>query len=496
MSEFLAAPAPETLPARVLRVGINSGIYALTTLLTGGLQFLLVPLYTRYLKTADYGILAVAATVQLLIGIVLGLGLTSAVGRFYYDAKTRAELGTLCGTLLFFLLLVPGACVFALDRAGMHGALEIFAEVPFHPYLRLVLWSAYLSLFVTLPIGIYTSAQRPLAVLLVTVASAAATIGFTLYYVVGRGEGAIGNLKGSLIGNGISAVISIALLWQMAPLRFSGGILRGALLYALPFVPHAFANLVISQSDRFVLQRFIPVGVLGLYSLAGQVAFAVAAAVTAVNSASGATLLKLLKAGDHEHIPPLGTYAFLAMAAASLCVSLLGGDAIRAFTPERFHGAASFLPWLALGYGFLGAYFIWSLGTWFSMRTSLVPLLTGLAGALNLGLNLWLVPRYGARAAAVNMAIGYGALALLHGALAHKLHPIPWEYARWARILCAAALCYGAGVVFSPASLLAEAALRCAVVLVLFPLVLVALGFLLPAEKQALIALLRGRRGR
>ena len=52
------------------------------------------------------------------------------------------------------------------------------------------------------------------------------------------------------------------------------------------------------------------------------------------------------------------------------------------------------------------------------------------AGAVNIGLNLWLIPRYGAIAAAWSTLGAYAMLLLLTWWSAERVHPFPYEYRR------------------------------------------------------------------
>ena len=44
--------------------------YGLGDLLTKAIAFLLIPVYTRYLSTGDYGILGIASTITAVLGII------------------------------------------------------------------------------------------------------------------------------------------------------------------------------------------------------------------------------------------------------------------------------------------------------------------------------------------------------------------------------------------------------------------------------------------
>jgi len=68
----------------IKRISKNSLGFTLGFLLTQAISFFLLPIYTRYLTTADYGIISLAAVISSVISIIFFFGMRSAISRFYY----------------------------------------------------------------------------------------------------------------------------------------------------------------------------------------------------------------------------------------------------------------------------------------------------------------------------------------------------------------------------------------------------------------------------
>ena len=87
----------------------HSAIYGLGLILTRLASVILLPLYTRHLSPADYGILSV---IDLAIGVLALLaagGLSGTVNRFHFDQKTGGDRHSLwcTGMTMLLLLAVP-----------------------------------------------------------------------------------------------------------------------------------------------------------------------------------------------------------------------------------------------------------------------------------------------------------------------------------------------------------------------------------------------------
>jgi len=74
------------LSGQLKRLGKHSAIYGLGGLVSRILAVLLLPLYTHYLSTSDYGQIETLIALVTVLTIVLQFGIGSAFFRFYFDA--------------------------------------------------------------------------------------------------------------------------------------------------------------------------------------------------------------------------------------------------------------------------------------------------------------------------------------------------------------------------------------------------------------------------
>jgi hypothetical protein len=88
-------------------------------------------------------------------------------------------------------------------------------------------------------------------------------------------------------------------------------------------------------------------------------------------------------------------------------------DLIALFTAPAFHAAYRVAPWIIGGQLFTSLCYIPANFLLLKKKTRLLPLVTVLAGAANVGLNLWLAPHYGTMAAAWVTFLCYGLMLIL-----------------------------------------------------------------------------------
>ena len=460
-----------SLGVELKRLASSSVVLLLPTIVARGLNFLLMPVYTRVMTPADYGITGLASTLTPLLSTVLGLGVHVAINRMHFQYKDPEERSRMQGTLMVFLVIAPLIATIALHLVGVAGGLEIFKSVTFQEHLVLVLWAGYLGIFPNIVTNLYVVREQSGRAAVLNVFNIVALVVCTLVFVVGLRQGAVGQLRATLIASAVTAVVSILVTLSNTGVHFYRPDLVRALIFGLPLVPHQIADWGLAASDRVILERFVDKSALGIYSLGYT--FGVIAAVVhgAVNRAFYPIIQrKLTDDPQHPDVPRLGTAALGAVTVVCLGVALLSREAIEILTPPQFHAASDIAPWIVLGGVFQSMYQIWSQGTLYSGKTAGIPLMTGLAAATNIGLNLWLVPKFGIVAAAWTTVLAYLILALAHGLLSQRNHAISWQYGRWIMLIASAVGVYALGQLAREQSWVVRVAINLLLSAVLYPL--------------------------
>jgi O-antigen/teichoic acid export membrane protein len=121
-----------------------------------------------------------------------------------------------------------------------------------------------------------------------------------------------------------------------------------------------------------------------------------------------------------------------------------------------------------------------AIGVGRARRTGFNWVVTGIAAALNIALNLALIPRYGMLGAAIATVAAYALMFVGMTLNAQRVYRVPYQWRRVVTVVAAAVALTLLGKGF-------DVSLPVAVVLVAaYPLVLALLGFYLPAERARL----------
>jgi O-antigen/teichoic acid export membrane protein len=255
--------------------------------------------------------------------------------------------------------------------------------------------------------------------------------------------------------------------------------------FGLPLVPSAVALWLTNFADRFFLIKLTSAHEVGLYSIGVRVASAIVLLLTAFRLAWPAFAYSIEDDREAKR-----TYSFVLTYVVFVCcwlslgLGLLAPWILRLITTKPFYPAENVVAPLAFGVAAFAGYVVVQIGTGRARRTRMNWVVTGIAAALNIALNIALIPSYGRMGAAVATLISYAVLFVFMAWRAHAVFPVPYQWRRVATVaLAAVALTVLGKAVDAP--LAVALALTAA-----YPLLLALLGFYLPAERRRLRRLL------
>jgi O-antigen/teichoic acid export membrane protein len=474
--------------AKLKRLASQSAVYTVGGALAPSLSFLLLPLYTRVLTLEDYGVLNVVAPVYSLLSIFLTLGLEGALMRFYFDYdKDPGRLRTYIGNIAL-LVLGNGLVIALLLTAGGPALFRlILPNTPFNPYLLLTVWNAAISITQILPKALFRAQQKAAAFVAFSLADFLLTTFLIILFVAVLRQGVLGNLRAQILGALVMAVPALWVVARSSRLRPSRADMTRSLAFSLPLLPHLVGNWVLNVSDRLILDSLVSKGQVGLYGLGYQFGL-VMSNVVALGLNNAWVPFFYEHAGDRDNDAMIGrfiTYQVLGMTVFALALGLLSREIIQIMASERYWPAYQVVPFVMLGYYCRFLYLFPVNGIYYVKRTMVIPIATVAAGALNVGLNFWLVPRFGIQAAALDTFLGFAVLLVLVFAIGQKLFPIRYEYGRLARIMLVALALFAGGWWLVSGGVWVRVAIKAGLLLA-FPVALWMTGFLSADERRRL----------
>ncbi len=499
----MSSASPEPSPAvqspplgSARRLFGNAGIYAVGTVAMQGLSAIFTPLLALLLLPAQLGVWSLAGSIFNGLSLLYTLGLQGAITRYYYDHEHQAfEQRRFQATVSTFLLswsLVASALLVAF---GPRLFTRVSGGLPFYPYGVMVVAMCLLSVASLVPKALWQAQEKPQVFVGVELAASAINLVGSLALVALTSIGVLGLFWGRLLSLAIVAVACYAYAARNFGVAMHGRSLREALLFSLPLVPHLLAHWVLAMADRILIERKLGLAQVGVYATAYGIIEWVNLVAMSVNRAWVPQFTRAYADPNQRSFVGRSITLFvLACVAASAGLFVLAPTLIRLFFTEKYQAAAPITPILAAAGAFQGLYYIYVAGLFYYKRNRLVPVITVLGGALNIGLNLLLLPRLGIAGAAWATLGGYLALALGMRWACRLTTRLPFETGRIAKLVAVALGFCAIGLVLDgrvhPAL---ELVLKLALLGSAF-YALVKTGFFEPDEVEKLRRMLRLRR--
>jgi O-antigen/teichoic acid export membrane protein len=402
----------------------GTAAYLLTSTVQRGVSFLLLPIFAIALSPTEFGQIGIVTTVAAAIGAVLGLGLETAIFRSLIRLRDQPdEARVFLNTVGAFGIVAP--IVLAVVVAWPVGAIvEGSFAIP-AVWVALAVLGAGITTSVTATCYAVLRAQERLrAYVLLGLVQLLLNVGLPIWFVLLMDGGVGGWFAASALGAAVVLVVGHLVSRHRYSTIFERRYLWAALAFGIPMIPHAMSHWGLALSDRIVLGSLAPTAEVGVYHVAYQFGLPIALIAAAMAQSAQPLYAEASKENPRtiDELRRLTTYQVLAIAVVALGVTLLGPPVIQLVLPATYAPAGGLIPWIALGTAFYGCYFLpMNAITLVEGRTRWVWVITAIAGAVNVILNLALIPRLGVAAAAINTCIGYAVLLVGVAAYARRI---------------------------------------------------------------------------
>jgi O-antigen/teichoic acid export membrane protein len=470
------------MAAYLKRLVSSLAAYQLADVVSKLIAVLLLPVYTRYIDPAGYGVVELLANGVIFISIVVRFGMIEAFLRYYFSDQDPERRNALVRRAVGFLFIATTLASILL--AG-------FAT----PLSKLVLGHQDTTTFLVAVLGLWSFTNLELAYGLLRVderlrAYATAsltnvflTIASSVVLVVVLHDGA----RGLLLGNyGATTVVLLALWWTMrhrlrprsAPSQRMATLLR----FGLPTVPAEASVYALSIVDRYYVYHDRSPALAGLYSIAIKLAGAVAFIVRAFQYAWPPLAYSITDDAEASRLYGLVTTYYLFVSGwVAAALALLGRWVLRILAAHQYAGAYRALPWVALGWALYGLWVVFLViaGRAKVTTRNFPAALAGLAA--NVVLIVVLVPPLGIAGAGIALCGAYVVMLSVMYMLVRGAFRVQFEWLRLVRLVVVMGGLAAAGDLVLPTHGAVGFITRAAVVL-LIPVVLLATGFAHGAE--------------
>ncbi len=397
----------------------HSAIYGLGQILARIASVLLLPLYTRCLTPADYGVIHVLDLTIGILSLVAAGGVAGTVNRFHFESKADGDRHRLWCTGLMMLLAisVPLVSVAWLARDSV-AAVTLGSGIGAGPdYLSLALLTIVGNLVVQYQYMYLRVLKKSLVYLALTVGALLLQIALNILLIAVWSYGIYGFLIGGLVSAYLQSAILLFVLFRGRSFKVERDLFSRFWSYGYPLIFVSLSTLLMHQADRYLLRQILgDLTQVGLYGLAYQIVQGVnSLVIIPFGSVWHATKYEINDEPERVEIYENFFKGFsLGLSLVLLGVALFAGPIVTILASREFYPAARIIPTLCAGFFFFSLHEFYSIPAYVHKQTRTIARVAMVAAAGNIACNCALIPFLGVNGAAVSTIIGY-ALYSLYG---------------------------------------------------------------------------------
>lgn len=389
--------------------------YTASNLLVKAVGFITIPIFTRLLTKAEYGIynnyLAGLAVMTVVVSLTLEATIISAkrdyaddLDSYVFSMMVLSVISALIWLALANLLPAVFSDLLVLDHKYVNA---LFIYLLFFPVV---------TLFQTWERFTYRYKVTVAVSLILAIGIAVLSVTFTLI-LPNKLDGAIG---GRTLPAIIVGLVLLIWFWRRGT-KLHASYWKYALPIAAPFIPHLLSMTLLGSLNRIMVTRMCGAEANALYGLAHSCGQIITIFVTSLNGAFSPWLGDKLTLKHYGEIKTVARPYVACFAVLAAFVSLLAPEVLLILGDTAYLDAVYVIPPVAVGCVLQFIYTMYVNIEQYEKKTAGMAVASASAVGVNYVLDLILIPRFGYVAAGWASAISYGWLMAAHIWLVHRI---------------------------------------------------------------------------
>jgi O-antigen/teichoic acid export membrane protein len=418
------------------KLASQTAIYGLSSVVGRLLNYLLVPLYTRYFLPAEYGVVTELYAYVAFLVVMLTYGMETAFFRFSKKEESTKVYSTTLISLLISSVVFVG--LIFLNSSAISQWLGYANHPEYIQFFALIIG---MDAVASISFAKLREQDKAIRFAFIRIINIMVNIGLNLYFIVYQEYGIAYIFIANLLA---SATTLIMLFPQMISSSwvFDKKLWKKMMIYALPLLIAGLAGMTNETIDRILLKHLLPntdmaASELGLYGAFYKLSIIMILFIQTFRFAAEPFFFAQEKEGNSRKIyADVMKYFTIIMAIIFLGVTIFY-DVIKGFLGSEYHDERGFLvvSILLLANLFLGIYY--NLSIWYKLteKTKYGAYLSIFGAIITLSLNFTLIPVLGFVGCAWATLVCYFSMTVASYYLGKRHFSVPYQVKRIALYL-------------------------------------------------------------
>jgi O-antigen/teichoic acid export membrane protein len=384
--------------------------FLFSSIVTMGISYITIPLYTRLLSPDDYGQVSVYLTWTTIIGYIAMFCLSYGVfnnGMIEYPQRRTEYTFSLLNlsniiTIITFIL-ISLVYPFISSILGIDYVLIVLMFLGFLFQPAYSFWFARQRYELKYKGPLIWSAICGVISPLIAVICILAFPGYGVY--------------ARIIGAEIPLILIYAFFYirlgKRSKWKVDRSFWKAAFLFNLPLIPHYLSTFLLSSSDKIMISYIVGDAATAFYSVAHSVAAVAAIIWTAINGSLVPYTYEKCKDKDYAAINKITLPLVLLVAVGCVCVIMMAPEIVKIMATDAYYESISVIPPIVGGIFFQTQYYLYANVLYYYKKPKYVMIGSVVATVLNIVLNYIFISKYGYMAAGYTTIVCYLIQALI-----------------------------------------------------------------------------------
>lgn len=384
--------------------------YSACSILQKGISFIVVPIYTRLLSTAEYGqytvfqswrdVLIIIATLNLYCGVFTKAMVDYDDDRDVYTSSMQG-LSTVI-TFIFLAVYLSASSfwsgLFDMDMVTMFLLFGYFFTYPafsFWSVRQRVEYKYKRMVAITMVVSVLTPVVSILLLVCTTLRAKAVIWGFLIVQI------AVG-------------LFFYVYNFFLGKVFFHKEYWIHALKFNIPLIPHYLSLIVLGQADRIMIKSMCGVDKAGIYGLAYSVSQLMIIFISAINGSMVPWIYEQLKKREYQPIAKVSNKLCILVGVMTVAAILVSPEIIWILGGSEYMEAKWVVPVVSLSVYYTFCYGLFSNVEFYFNATKYVMIASTVGATLNIVLNYIFIEIFGYIAAAYTTLVCYALFMVMH----------------------------------------------------------------------------------
>lgn len=376
-------------------------IFAIGSIGTKMILFFMVPLYTNYMTSAEYGTADLIFTIAQLLTSFLSVVIFDAVIRFGLSSDNKREEVLLVGFIILGFSAIVGLLIMPIIEMY-----KIISGWKWYIYIYVLL-----SILYSIEFNYLKVINKNKTFISLNILQTGMMACLNMYFLVSKSLGIQGYLLAYILSTLFVDIIVFIKekLWQdLIIAQFNKFLFWDMLFFSAPLILNNVSWWVINSSDKVMVELMLSATALGIYTAAAKIPALINVIVSIFQQAWGISAVREFEtSNDNKYYSDVLKYLFLFTSGVCMVFVTIIKIFMYYYVGSEFADSWRYVPLLLVSAVFssVASYYGSMYG---ALKKSVNNMLTTLLAALfNIGINWVLIPHIGIWGAVIGTVVSY-----------------------------------------------------------------------------------------